>query len=482
MRHSFLAAAALTVPALLSAEVVNLSINQTTTLGESVFVLSDLPQMGAGNITRAVRMSPVAGVAPGYPTWSIAFDLPPNTTFTPTYYIRADAPGSMGNGSNFTLIGSGAPVTTSSATQSPQSVQIYAGAAVTSGTATITSPVNGSTVDSIAMAVTTVPGGKLLSVAIPATHANHGRLVRFSLSDGTILPPDGPVAIHLQPVWWRHGQAFLYDVDTMTTAPAAPRVETFTFDPANFQARTIRVMLPRNYDSATSKSYPILYAEDGQNLIFPGGPFGYWDLNVAANSLTARGEMPEVIIVGIDNTTDRNVEYVPEYGNVSGPGRGGEYLAMIRDELAPEIASRYRELSGPQHTAHVGSSLGGLLGFHAANEFESTFGSVLAMSPSFWVSLSVNNTRAQLPVSAFGRLYIDSGTAGASNDGYWDTANLRDLRLSVGEALGAHFTHAIGIGDQHNEAAWRSRAPNALRWLYRPSTTTGSSVGEWTAY
>lgn len=473
---------AVAMPILAGAEVVNLSINQTTTFGESVFVLSDLPQMGAGDVTRAVRMSPMSGVAPGYPTWSVAFDLPPNTTFTPTYYIRNDAPANLSNASNFTLIGSGAPVTTSSAPQSPQTVQIYAGAAVTSGTATITSPVNGATVTTISMAVATVPSGKLLSASIPAVHANQGRLVRFSLSDGTLLPPDGPVSIHLNPVWWRHGQAFLYDVDTMTSAPTAPRVETFTFSPANFQSRTIRVMLPRNYDSATSKTYPILYAEDGQNLIFPGGPFGYWDLNVAANQLTARGEMPEVIIVGIDNTTDRNVEYVPEYGNVSGPGRGGEYLAMIRDELAPEIATRYRELSGPENTAHIGSSLGGLLGFHAANEFESTFGAVLAMSPSFWVSLAENNNRALLPVSAFGRLYIDSGTAGASNDGYWDTANLRDRRLSVGDALGAHFTHAIGLGDQHNEAAWRNRAPNALRWLYKPGNTAASAVSEWSLY
>ena len=60
MRFLRLAAFALAVPAVLRAEVVNLSINQTTTLGESVFVLSDLPQMGAGNITRAVRMSPVS--------------------------------------------------------------------------------------------------------------------------------------------------------------------------------------------------------------------------------------------------------------------------------------------------------------------------------------------------------------------------------------------------------------------------------------
>lgn len=484
MRQHF---ATLTCCALLAghagAELITVSINQTTSFGDSVFVLSDLPEMGAGDLTKAVRLSPVAGVAPGYPIWSATFDLPPNTSFTPKFYVRNDSPTSLATGSNGTLVFTGAVQSTSAAAQSATVVQIYGGAAQTSGTATITSPVDGSTVATIPLNVSAIPGGNLLSVAIPATHANHGRLVRFVLAGGVTLPTDAPVRIGHSQVWWRFDQGFLTDPAPLTVAPTAPRIETFTFAPNAFQSRTIRVMLPRNYDTETTRSYPMMYAEDGQNLIFPGGGFGYWDLNVAANSLTARGEYPETIIIGIDNTSDRFAEYVPEYGNISGTdGRGGEYLAMIRDELMPEVASRYRVLTGPTNTTHLGSSLGGLLGFHAANEFESTFGTVIAMSPSFQVNNAENNTRAALPPAEFGRLYIDSGTAGTSNDGYWNTANIRDYRMAGGEALGAKFTHAIGLGDQHNETAWRGRTPNALRWTMRPSFTSGSGVATWEMY
>jgi len=465
------------------AEVVAVSINQPTSFGDSVFVLSDLPEMGAGNLTKAVRLSPVAGVAPGYPVWSASFDLPPNTSFTPAFYVRADSPTTLASGANGTLVHTGAPQSTAAAAQAATVVQIYAGAAQTSGTATITSPVDGSTVSTLPMTVTPISGGNLLTVAIPAVHANHGRLVRFGLAGGISLPTDAPVTIGHVPVWWKFSQGFLSDPALLSVTPTAPRIETFTFAPNAFQSRTIRVMLPRNYDTETTRSYPVIYAEDGQNLIFPGGGFGYWDLNVAANNLTARGEFPETIIVGIDNTSDRFAELVPEYGNVSGTdGRGGEFLTMIRDELMPEVASRYRVLTGPANTTHLGSSLGGLLGFHAANEFEATFGTVIAMSPSFQVNNAENNTRAALPPGQFGRLYIDSGTAGTSNDGYWNTANIRDYRMATGESLGGRFTHAIGLGDQHNETAWRGRTPNALRWMMRPSFGTSSSVAEWDLY
>jgi predicted alpha/beta superfamily hydrolase len=472
-----------------NAESVTVSINQSTTFGDSVFVLSDLPEMGAGDLTKAVRLSPVAGVAPGYPVWSATFDLPPNTSFVPKFYTRSDSPTTLGTGSNGTLVFTGAAQSTAAAAQDATVVQIYAGAAQTSGTATITSPVDGSVVTTIPLNVTPISGGNLLTVAIPAVHANHGRLVRFGLAGGVSLPTDAPVSIGHVPVWWKFSQGFLSDPAALTVTPSAPRIETFSFSPvpippmSAFQSRTIRVMLPRNYDTETTRSYPVMYAEDGQNLIFPGGGFGYWDLNVAANSLTARGEFPETIIIGIDNTSDRFAELVPEYGNVSGTdGRGGEFLKMIRDQLMPEVASRYRVLTGPANTTHLGSSLGGLLGFHAANEFEATFGTVIAMSPSFQVNNTENNARAALPPGQFGRIYIDSGTAGTSNDGYWNTANIRDYRMAAGEVLGGRFTHAIGIGDQHNETAWRGRTPNALRWMMRPSFGATSSVTTWDLY
>jgi predicted alpha/beta superfamily hydrolase len=260
-------------------------------------------------------------------------------------------------------------------------------------------------------------------------------------------------------------------------APASiPRRESFTWTPSAplFKPRTITVLLPRGYDDSTTRRYPVLYAEDGQNVFSPGGPFGSWDLDLIATDLMRSGEIPGIIIVAIDNGgIDRIAEYIPEwivYEDVS--TRGGEYLRLLIGEVMPEIDRRYRTKQGPANTAHLGSSLGGVIGFEAANEHADVFGAVVAMSPSFWLNRPGFVERAGRPPSTRARLYIDSGTEGTRNDACADTMAVRDALIGSGHVFGAPFLHTVGLADGHNEAAWRGRLPGALRWLYAPTTTT----------
>ena len=116
-------------------------------------------------------------------------------------------------------------------------------------------------------------------------------------------------------------------------------------------------------------------------------------------------------------------------------------------------------------------ALGGLLGYHAANDFSATFGIVAALSSSFWLGTTENISRAGRDPSTRARLYIDSGTAGTSADSYWDTVAVRDALLASGHVYGPKFLHAFGPGDQHNEAAWRRRSPDVLRWMWAPELT-----------
>lgn len=463
-----------------AAEVVPVSVPVATTPGRSVFLSAEHPDFGGGELVTAVKLHALDYTNEN-PNWKILLDLAPGITLQPIVYTRQDAPNMQADPAN----GVPAPgvdlvLTTKPAPQTSQVVRVIPGDDVNNVRATIFSEVEpGFTPVTVEFSRTKLPNGTtVFEGTLPAEHANYGRMVRFS-KDATMFP-DEPVRIGYHPVWWRYDQAFLYDVTTMTAPPAPARTETFTFTPTNFRPRTIRVQLPRGFDQNPDRRYPVIYAMDGQNVFAPGGPFGSWDLDVTVRKLTAIGEIPEVILVGVDNTQDRFAEYTPEYGSVQGTqGRGGEFLAALRDGLLPAMEARYpgRIATGPENTSILGSSLGGLISWHACNDFESTWGAAVAMSPSFQVNLQENLTRADRGPDTRGRLYIDSGNSGPSSDGYWNTYDLRDRLLRSGHALGPRTYHRIGLGQQHNEAAWRDRAPGALKWLFHPRLAPEATAG-----
>jgi len=306
---------------------------------------------------------------------------------------------------------------------------------------------------------------------VPADFARERRLLRFHCHDsmGALTrsyPTDGPMPAGRHPIFMIDGQFFLYEPPRIFSRP---EIQTIEFAPKNFQKRRIRVMLPRGYRENRRKKYPILLAQDGQNLFHPGSHFGSWDLDLTVSRLIARAEILELIVVAIDNCEDRFQEYTPEYGKVKNVrGRGGEFLTMLRDEMLPMLQRRFRVTSDPDHVGHMGSSLGGLLGYHAANEFSETFGVVAAISPSFWLNMTQNLARAKQPPSARGRLWIDSGCAGINSDGYHNTMKIGAALQASGHTIGSRFMHVVGLGHEHKERDWARRCPDILRWMYPP--------------
>ncbi len=103
------------------------------------------------------------------------------------------------------------------------------------------------------------------------------------------------------------------------------------------ETRPFWVSLPDAY-SATGEPYPVLYMMDGE-LNFNSGAIG--GLRYAASL----GEIPEFIIVGIENT-DRSQDIFPEEvtyadGSKAG-GRADRYLDFVQSELIPYIDRTYR--------------------------------------------------------------------------------------------------------------------------------------------
>jgi predicted alpha/beta superfamily hydrolase len=71
------------------------------------------------------------------------------------------------------------------------------------------------------------------------------------------------------------------------------------YSPQLDRTRSIRVLLPRNYEKEVHKRFPVIYLQDGQNLFeAETAAFGYWKLQ----TLMARQPLiRQAILVGIDN-------------------------------------------------------------------------------------------------------------------------------------------------------------------------------------
>jgi len=230
------------------------------------------------------------------------------------------------------------------------------------------------------------------------------------------------------------------------------------------ETRRYRVLLPRGYDQHTTKHYPVIYMHDGQN-IFESGPFGTWAADVAAALQTRIGGMRECIIVGIDNTSNRFVDYTtPADG-----GRGDRYTNFVRNELKPIIDAQYRTLSDADNTGAIGSSLGAVISLYMGWEYPNTLRRLGLLSGA-WQATGIDSRAAnesKRPV----RMWIDSGDSGTSSDNYWLTFNLRDALIAPAHNGGAYnihqdVVHMVGFNHSHNEAAWSQRIGPAFTFLF----------------
>jgi len=122
--------------------------------------------------------------------------------------------------------------------------------------------------------------------------------------------------------------------------------------------RDVMVWLPPSYYKSPNKRYPVLYVHDGQNVFAPNSVYsGEWRMDETADSLIKAGKTEEFIIVAINNTKDRWVEY-------SGTPEGMAYINFIIHNLKPFIDANYRTKPDRNNTAAIGSSMGGLISFY----------------------------------------------------------------------------------------------------------------------
>jgi predicted alpha/beta superfamily hydrolase len=275
---------------------------------------------------------------------------------------------------------------------------------------------------------------------------------------------------------------------TTGTVPGVIRVQAATgdlrlheFSSRIFRnTRFLRVWLPPGYDDPenSSRSYPVLYLNDGQNLFEAATSFTgvEWHVDETADRLIREGAVPPLIIVGIDNGgKDRMREYMP-YRSMQPMMlrvQGIRYPNFLLKEVMPFVARNYRVAPGAENTGLGGSSLGALIALYAAMTRPNVFGRLLLESPSLWASNRqiIHESRANNCWPE--RIFLATGTAEAGRKEI-DQSTVDDVRelAAILRRAGLDHRHlrlVVDEGASHHESDWARRFPGALAFLFQKS-------------
>lgn len=142
-------------------------------------------------------------------------------------------------------------------------------------------------------------------------------------------------------------------------APSSDAIQSYQISSVILgESRRIYVSLPASYSkSAPTRRYPVIIVVDGEELTSP--------VAAVAAHLSGAGQIPEAVIVGIENT-NRLRDLTPPGLSVSGSSiheGGDKFIDFIEKELLPAIDRQFR---GALPRTFVGHSSGGILATYIA--------------------------------------------------------------------------------------------------------------------
>ena len=458
-----------------------------------VYVLGDLPELGGGDLTHAVKL-----LASGGSNWRVTVSLPVNRTYTYRYYERLWVlPADPSNGDPI-----GDPITdhTDAVAIQPAGKMIYAHSS-------FEQPVlHWRQEPGVFQSVSLQEAGPGRTPAekrwVAGPFGEARRPVEFFLTsaDGAQRDPadDSTYKTPLDALLLQDAQLFTYVPATQVSAPRRDyEVTSIGLSSVTLYSSIlgadydIRVMLPRGYDEHRFRHYPVIYFSDG-GFVWEDKRWFTQPCDADAKlstELTRLGMMREVIQVAVDNravdrcnrSETRSRDLVPpgETFPILGcagmvTGQADRFAAFVRDELKPRIDSQYRTLPDREHTAFTGISYGGLLALYLGWDFPDTFSRVGAQSigtgggagTAFVARVHVEPKR---PI----RVYLDAGGFVGDFPPYQRSLAVRDdLLAKTPEAyvLERDLRHIVGAAN-HDHANWAmgARWPEMLPFLF-PAT------------
>ena len=245
------------------------------------------------------------------------------------------------------------------------------------------------------------------------------------------------------------------------------------------ERRTVDVFLPRGYRTDSQDFYPVLYANDGQDMATV-------DLLGILDSLQANRRMAPVIVVAVHAT-----HRVQDYGtagvpNAQGYGsRADKYEHFLIEELMPTIDARYRVARGPAETAVMGWSLGGLSAFDLAWINPNRIGTVGVFSGAFWwrtndstpatkqASRIMHRRVRESPTKPAIRMWFETGMQDEDSDRDGDGVidAIQDTEELIGELSRKGFRRGtdmihLTVQGKHDLPTWKRLLPEFLTWAF----------------
>jgi predicted alpha/beta superfamily hydrolase len=229
---------------------------------------------------------------------------------------------------------------------------------------------------------------------------------------------------------------------------------------------SFRVFYPPGYHENTLRRYPVLYMQDGQNLFFPDEAFAgqHWRVAETLTALDSMNACEQAIVVGVYPKAREHDYTKPGYE---------AYGRFLVHALKPLVDRDFRTLAGPQDTAVMGSSLGGVVSFYLAWQYPQIFGMAACMSSTFgWRDdLAQRVAREPRPMVRF---YLDSGWP---RDNYEVTRDMRTLLIERGFREGADLHYYAFPQAMHNEQHWAMRSHLPFQLFFGRSAPIPATSG-----
>lgn len=268
--------------------------------------------------------------------------------------------------------------------------------------------------------------------------------------------------IHIYPTAWK--DQFQPKPKSHTMSANVHIIDTAFLIPQLNRTRRIWIYLPPDYTS-TTKRYPVLYMQDGQNLFDAAtSAYGEWGIDEILDSLIQQGG-PGVIIVGIDHGGDKRLnEYNPYDNDKYGKGEGKAYAAFLVNTLKPFIDKHFRTLTDAPNTGIAGSSMGGLISFYTWLKYPGIFGKAGIFSPSFWIAPQIKNDIHLKENQLKDYVYFIAGDSESTNM-VSDMQSIFNDMIQQGFPKD-HMEIKVIPGGTHSESYWHREFGQVYLWLF----------------
>lgn len=277
------------------------------------------------------------------------------------------------------------------------------------------------------------------------------------------------------------------------------KLERFENFPSKYIVpRTVDIWLPTDYSQ--SRKYAVLYMHDGQMLFDSASTWNKqeWKVDEAVSKLSSENKIEDIIVVAIWNipklrhtdlyprkpfellTTQQREKVIIEAEKVKidvnlKSINSDNYLKFIVKELKPYIDKNFNVHTDANHTAIMGSSMGGLISLYAICEYPNIFGKASCLS-THWIGVREfeNNPipesffsymEKKLPTPKNHKIYFDYGTE-TLDTFYLPYQHRVDEILQARGYTAKDYKNLKFEGENHSEASWQKRIDIPLLFMF----------------